>query len=257
MCAFALFLSVDPSLGRVEYSLFSDQTLLEMLFEGFDDETKKKYKDNDGIFRDVCEWSCIKCDDNARVIEIDLDGKNLSGSLELCYVPPKVEFLIISSCGTSKLSGSVDLEQLPDRIYGLSLSDNQLTGELDLTRLPERMHGLSLEKNQLTGEINLSNLPDEMDFLNLESNHFTGEIDFTHLPGGMKYLSLENNQFTGSLVMKRLPHDIRAINVRKNFFNAIAVVDSQTRAQIQLDGSGVTSVVDENGKELDNKRFFE
>ena len=257
MCIFQLLLGVDPSLGRADYSSFSDRTLMEMLIEGFDDGTKKKYQDNDGMFRDVCEWSCIKCDDNVRVIKIDLDRKNLSGSLELCYVPPKVKFLIISSCGTSKLTGSVDLSQLPDRIYGFSLSDNQLTGEIDLTRLPERIHGLSLEKNQLTGEINLSNLPDEMDFLNLESNHFTGEIDFTHLPGGMKYLSLENNQFTGSLVMKRLPHNIRAIDVRKNFFHAVAVVDSQTRAQIQLDGSGVTSIVDENGNELDNKRFFE
>ena len=42
MYAFQIFLSVDPSLGRVDYGLFSDQTLMEMLLEGFDDETKKK-----------------------------------------------------------------------------------------------------------------------------------------------------------------------------------------------------------------------
>ena len=49
MCAFQLLLNVDPSLGRVNYSLMSDQTLMEMLIEGFDDGTKKEYQDDDGM----------------------------------------------------------------------------------------------------------------------------------------------------------------------------------------------------------------
>ena len=69
MCAFQLLLSVDPSLGRVDHSLLSDQTLMEMLFDGFDDKTKNKYKDNNGMYLDVCKWSRITCDDDHRVFK--------------------------------------------------------------------------------------------------------------------------------------------------------------------------------------------
>ena len=62
MCAFQLLVSVDPSLGRLDYSLLSDQTLMEMLIESFDDETKKKYQDGQGMYLDICEWPKIKCD---------------------------------------------------------------------------------------------------------------------------------------------------------------------------------------------------
>ena len=271
MCAFALFHNIDPSLGRVEYSLFSDQTLMEMLFEGFDDETKKQYQDDDGVYRDVCGWSCIKCDDDERVIKIEIYPDNVSGLVELCYVPPKMKVFRIVPFGTGKLTGSVDLAQLPDGIYVFSLSDNQLTGEIDLTRLPERMHGLSLEKNQLSGEIDLSNLPDEIDYLNLESNRLTGEIDLkqlpnnmcelhlnnnqltgsvdlTHLPEKTRQLFLNNNQFSGPFIAKSLPLLINLIDASRNKFDTIAVVSRRANFIINLRESGVTSVVDEEGK---------
>ena len=44
MCAFQLFLTVEPSLGRVDYSSMSDQTLVEMLIEGVHDKKKKEYQ---------------------------------------------------------------------------------------------------------------------------------------------------------------------------------------------------------------------
>ena len=187
MCAFALFLSVDPSLGRVDYKLLSDQTLMEMLIEGFDDETKKRYQDYEGMYRDVCKWSCIKCDDSGRVIEIIMDDEDLGGSLELCYVPPKVKVLNINWWLGSRLTGPVDL---------------------------------------------------------------------THLPEGMESLCLKNNRLSGSLVIKNVPQWLDIIDLRGNQFNAIAVVDAKTNATIQLKDSGVTSVVDENGKELDMQRFL-
>ena len=147
MCASQLFLSTDSSLGRVGYSLFSDQTLMEMLVDGFDDETKEEYQDNHGMYLDVCGWSCIKCDDDERVVQIELGSETLSGSLELCYVPPKVKVLDISS----RLTGSVDLRQLPDEMSKLHLNNSQLTGEIDLTQLPDGMYDLYLSSNQLTG----------------------------------------------------------------------------------------------------------
>ena len=280
MFTFALFVSIDPSLGRVDYSLFSDQTLMEMFIEGFDDETKKKYKNNDGMYRYACEWSSVKCDDEQRVIEIDIDSRGLSGSLELCYAPPKLERLMISTWrGESKLTGSAVLKQLPDGMKDISIENNQLTGEVDLinlpdgmkylqldnnlftgevdlTQLPKIMKWLSLQANELSGEIDLTQLQDGMEDLHLNKNHFTGNVVLTHLPKGMQKLLLQNNLLSGSVIIKRLPQGMEMIDLRDNNFNAIAVVGPETEANINLKGSGVTSVVDENGAELDMKPFW-
>ena len=68
VCFFALLLTVDPSVGRLDYSLMSDQSLMEMRIEILDDISKKKYKDNDGMYLDACDWSVIKCNGDERVI---------------------------------------------------------------------------------------------------------------------------------------------------------------------------------------------
>ena len=278
MCALQILLTLDPSLGRVDYRLLSDQTLMEMLFCGFDDESNKEFQDNDGMYLEVCGWPGVKCDDDQRVIEIYIDSKNLSGSLELFYIPPKVKRLNISSWCRSQLAGSVDLAHLPNGIESLDLNYNQLTGEINLTQLPDEMEllylnnnqlagqvdlthlangikRLFLNDNQLTGEIDLTHLPYGILFLSLENNQLMGQIDLTHLPEAMTYLYLQNNQLSGSLVIKKLPLWVNVIDVRGNHFNAIAVFDSKTRAHIDLKGSGVTSVVDENGREQDVKLF--
>ena len=90
MCVLQLFRSVDPSLGRLEYRLMSDQALMEMLIDGFDDVTKKRYQDNHGMYLDVCELSCVQCDKDERVFEIRINSENSNGSIEISYVPPKV-----------------------------------------------------------------------------------------------------------------------------------------------------------------------
>ena len=255
MCDFQIFLSVDPSIGRVDYSLMSDQTLMELFVDGFDEETKKKYQDNEGMYLDVCQWPQVECDDGERVIEIGADCRYISGSIQLCYVPAKVRALNLKPPWTSKLTGSVDLTCLPEGMQTLRLNDHQLSGEIDLTQLPVRMCNLELKDNQLTGEIDLTHLPGSLSRLFLTSNQLSGKVDLTHLPYGMVYLHLENNQFAGSLVINSLSNGIY-INAQGNHFNAVAVVDSEAFAMVNLRGSGVTSVVDENGREIDIKQFL-
>ena len=280
MCALQLFLNADPSLGRVDYSSLSDQTLMEMLVEGLDDETKQEYQDDDGAYLEVCDWPCVKCDVSERVIEIGVDSSDIRGSIQLCYVPPKVKVLKVTpSFPGSELSGSVDLTQLPVGMQVLDLQNNILTGEVDLTRLPSETESLSLGHNQLTWEINITQLPDGMQKLFLDNNQLTGKVDLTKLPKGMNVLRLQYNQFTGAIDLGNLPDEMTylflqnnkfsgsfvakglassmAINAQGNQFNAVAVIGSKTDAAIKLRGSGVTSVVDENGKEMDMNRFFE
>ena len=183
MYAFHLFISADPYLGRLDYSLLSDQALMEMFIEGFDEQTKKTYQDKHGMYLDVCEWSCIECDDDGRVVEVDIGIADMSGSLDLFYVPPKVQELYVGSGHKSDLTGSVELEHLPVGVYVLILTNNRLTGEIDLPQLPDGMQILNLNNNQLTGEIDLTHLPDGMRIIYLQNNQLTGEINLTHLSG--------------------------------------------------------------------------
>ena len=129
-----------------------------------------------------CEWLDVTCDADKRVIQIEIEGHDVGGSLELCYVPPEVRQLKISTLGKSKLTGTADLTKLPDGIQVLDLRNNQLTGELDITQLPESMLDLCLSGNQFSGEIDLTNLPVSLRRRSLGNNHFTGEIDLTHVP---------------------------------------------------------------------------
>ena len=107
-----------------------------------------------------------------------------------------------------------------------------------------------LNTNEITGQIDLTRLPDEIQCPNLESNNFTGEVDLTQLPDGILCLFLKNNQLSGSFVIKQLPAGIIIVDARGNRFHCVAVFNSETHAAIQLQGSDVTLIVDENGKHL-------
>ena len=159
MYSFVMLRSIDPSLGRVDFSSLPDQTFMEMLIDGFDDETKRLYQDSEGMYLDVCEWSCVKCDEFQSVVSIR-DNKAVSGSFQLRYIPPTVKDFQISQ---KKLTGSIDLAQLPESIEFLYLQQNQLEGSVDLTQLPERMKRLYLNRNQFQSSIVLTQLPEGME----------------------------------------------------------------------------------------------
>ena len=288
MCATQIILTVDPNLGRVDLHSFSDQTLMEMLIEGFTEETKQRYKDERGVYLDVCEWESVRCDEAASVVEIQ-EYNGLRGSLQLAYTPAKVRKIHTSDTELSgsiqltnlpesirelklirnAFSGALELTQMPRGMVGLTLNRNQFTGSVDLTKLPECMRDLSLAQNTLTGSVDLTKLPGGIEDVSLYNNQFTGSIDLTHLPQHMKYLGLHENQFAGSIDLTNLPQSmshlyllnnaftgsfvavniplkLRRLSASGNHFDAIAVVDSETNAQILLIDSGVKSVIDEN-----------
>ena len=225
--------SVDPHLGHVDYRSLSDQTLMELLIEGFDESSKKIYQDKDGVYLDVCEWHCVKCDDAGMVVEVvDCSRRKVSGPLALCYLPPKLRILTMDFKG---LTGSVDLAHLPGSLTELELENNELTGSIDLTQLPPYM-----------------------EILNLGSNRFEGSIDLTRLPERMESLFLDDNRLTGSFIATNLPHSLEEIDASRNQFGALAVVESKTNAKTMLlfIESGVTSVVDENGDKAVQRVFF-
>ena len=243
MCAPVVLLSVDPNLGHVDYASFSDQTLMEMLYEGFDERAKKRYQDKSGNYLDVCEWESVACDDDERVVAI-IEEDDVSGSLELRYIPPKVQEVHISQ---KNLVGSIELGDLPRNMENLYLCENEFCGSANLTQLPDEMLKLSLNINKLTGSLDLTNLPHRIQEIRLQVNQFTGSIDLAHLPQKLVLLSLYDNKLTGDFIAKNISPSLRNMYASGNQFNAVAVVESPTSAHFVLVNSGVKSLVDENG----------
>ena len=228
---------------RVDYTSLSDQTLMELLFEGFDEDTQQRYQDSDGTYLDVFQWACVKCDKERSVIQISRSGCT-SGSLHLRYLPPKFQSLQMSYTG---LAGSIDLTHLPQTMANIYLVGNVLTGSIELNQLPETLELLSLGSNMLVGCIDLAHLPREMFYLGLGNNKFEGSIDLTQLPESMHYIYLQYNRLSGSFHATNLPPNLGEIDASGNKFRPTAVVDSRTRAKFRLCNAGVVSVVDQNG----------
>ena len=238
-----LLYSVDPSLGRVDYSSFSDQTLMEMVFEGFDEVTKQRYQDEYDTYIDVCAWSCVECDADERVIEVK-EYSEIIGTIQLSYLPSKLKALYMQKM---QLKGSVELANLPESMEILNLRYNRLTGSIDLTHLPNRMEQLYLKSNQCSGSLDLTLLPESMRFLYLDNNQFSGSVDVSRLPRNMQQLMLQKNQLSGSFGATNISHCLKLLDASRNKFSAKAVVDLLIYADINLIVSGVTAVVDENG----------
>ena len=246
---FSLALTADPALGRVDYNSLTDQTLMEMLADGFDEATRKRYQDSEGLYLDIADWLCARFDDDENVIDIK-ECRNTRGSLHLHCIPPNVRKFVLT---WQKLEGSIDLAILPKNIECLILAGNELTGSIDLSRLPNRLRLLALNSNRFTGSIDLTQLPHSMEDLNVAFNRLSGSLNFDTLPAKLHTVRLQNNAFTGTFNAPHLPPDLQTLNASRNKFSESAVVDSQTTAEIDIFGSGVTSVVDENGNAVVGK----
>ena len=72
---------------------------MKMFSEGFDDSTKRIYRDANKVYLGVCEWLCVQCDADGRVVEIEIDSRHVLGSLDISYALPKVEVLNTVSGG--------------------------------------------------------------------------------------------------------------------------------------------------------------
>ena len=66
---------------------------------------------------------------------------------------------------------------------------------------------------------------------------------------------MENNSFSDAFIATNLPPRLREVDARRSQLSDIAVIESQTSAQIGLNGSDVKSVVDENGNKTGRTVF--
>lgn len=184
-----------------------------------------------GIDCDPCGWYGVSCDENDRVICIDLDGipdcsndaeggNNLIGILPTEFdALPFLEGLFLSEnglsgtipdfanlpnlthfyCRSNGLDGSIpDFSNLPNLSY-FGCENNQLIGNIpDFLNLPN-LGFFSCANNQLTGNIpDFSNLS-KLSYFGCEFNQLVGSIpDFSNLPN-LEVISCNNNQLSGEI----------------------------------------------------------
>ena len=97
------------------------------------------------------------------------------------------------------------------------------------------------------GSVDLTQLPESLEYLDVERNNLIGSLYLGQLPAAMRDLFLSCDSFTGSFSAANLPIELQRISAFENEFCAIAVVNSQTKAKINLEDSGVPAVFDEKG----------
>ena len=181
MCI-ALFVQT-ADIGRVDFASLSDQTLMEMLVEGFSEEIETKFQDEHGIFKDVCSWGGVKCDDEDNVTSITLIAQNAPISLE--YIPPNVKRFEMY---TADLTGTLETSGLPRHLKHFAIGGNGFTGTVNFPEFPGDLRVISLYSNEFSGSAILDALPRSLRVLIFRRNNFSGSLCLTNLPPNLKHL---------------------------------------------------------------------
>ena len=245
----ALFLvAIDSSLGRVDISSFTDQTLVEMLVSEFSDESKRLFQDDSGAFRDVCTWQDFSCDADGRLTVIYGYGQ-FDGTIEFAYLPSKLEEFTVDY---SELYGTLETSVLPACMRRFSILDGKFHGTVDFTSLPKRMEYFNVACNTFTGSAVLDSLPDNLVTLNVYQNQFSGTLCLTNLPLSLMNLSVSNNQFSGKFHLANASENI-SVYAEKNAFCGTAVIQEHIDL-VAIGRSGVKAVFDEFGEEHGSKK---
>mmetsp|Transcript_2186 Transcript_2186/g.3417 ORF Transcript_2186/g.3417 Transcript_2186/m.3417 type:complete len:229 (-) Transcript_2186:6-692(-) len=189
-----LYISIDPSLGKVDKSSLSQQTLMELLIQDIDNKS-----DICGLPenpKDISEWRDVSFNDSNEITQINWGCEELNGSIHLEWLPLTVAKVDIWNkfFSDAVLTGTLDLSNLPASLRYLWLRGNEYFGEIDLTRLPGGMLELDVSYNRLSGRLDLTRLPDGIEVLLLQQNCFSGETNLSELPDSLVDFNVSNNR---------------------------------------------------------------
>uniref|UniRef100_A0A7S4UM28 Leucine-rich repeat protein n=1 Tax=Paramoeba aestuarina TaxID=180227 RepID=A0A7S4UM28_9EUKA len=207
-------INADPeSLGRLEYTMMSQQSLMELLIDGF--ESKSVACGRAKTTRDLSEGKGVTLTESGDVDSIVWNECQLSGKIDLQWLPPTVtEFRMRNN----RIKGTVSCEMLPESLVFFTVNSNKLIGSLDLTRLPKTLQQLYAASNRLSGSLNLENLPITLVGLALWGNNFSGSVCLTKLPQTLISLSMDQNKLSGTIDLTKLPSGIQSVYLSKNEF---------------------------------------
>ena len=261
--------TADPTIGRFDTNMLSDQACMELLIENIADETKAYFQDKDGAFLDIGEWRGVTIDDIGNITQVSFTA-TFRGTFSLAYIPRRVKQFKINMCrahgsletatlpeGIEKLflkhtqmSGTIDLRQVPASLTHFDVVYSSFSGSCDLTALPPKMVMLDLSHNAFSGEISLDSLPETMQCLYLYENSFCGEISLEKLPRAMTYLNISGNKLCGQFTLLRPMPVLDALHADRNNFAARVRVHSSLHGVVSLGENvpEITECIDEKGK---------
>ena len=239
---FQLHAADDKHLSRLDPSLLSQQALMEMVVDGFED--KSAYQDEHGNYTDYSTWEGVECDEDGEIkafnfnffarryvsprerkiplplqflpqtlINVKFFALNFTGSLSTRDLFAGLQKLEILKCG---LAGTVDFAHFPRTLERLSLDENRFCGNLDMQSLPDSMSHFSASFNQFSGPVCFANLPTSLEILNLRSNQLCGEIRLPELPIGLKIIHLSYNFFAGEVHIEPDTLNLKELDLLKN-----------------------------------------
>ena len=209
-------LTADPSLGRIDYSLLSDQALMEILFDGIRTDNDASIRDENGNFNDISEWNYIKCIGDS-VSEIKIHGSHISDKqFPFEFIPPRVT--VFQTGVSSNLHGTLDPSVLPHSLIVFDVAWNKLHGSVDLRSFPEKLHEIYIHNNSFSGSLDLTSLPASIMRLDASENAFSGEVSLNHLPSKIERLFFNQNSLSGSIFIEKLPETLIYLALDENEF---------------------------------------
>uniref|UniRef100_A0A7S4N577 Leucine-rich repeat protein n=1 Tax=Paramoeba aestuarina TaxID=180227 RepID=A0A7S4N577_9EUKA len=196
--SFVIVMTADLYLGKVDKSTFPQQTLMEMLVNGF--TAKNRLIDEMNDYKDIENWAGVKFNDIQEVIVVEWrDFQRLhfpdGGTLEIRWLPPTVEIFALTG---SNMEGTLETSLLPQVMYKLYIQRNKLSGTVDLSRMPPKMSFFVVHTNAFSGSLRMTNLPDSLESLLLFRNRFSGPLVVANLPE--KFVAIVGETSIGDIV---------------------------------------------------------
>jgi len=206
-------MSADSSLGKVDKSSFSQQTLMELFIQNI---VHKELLCRDATEpADISEWTHVDLNAYGEVDAIHWQDTGVEGQLGFQWLPDSVRRLCIER---NVFSGIVDCRCLPPDLESLEMEMNAFSGSLDLDALPRRLEFVNFNENRLSGEVSLTNLPPQLEILFLSINELSGSVNLEALPKTMDQLFLHDNAFSGTVCLTRLPSSLSLLTLDRNHF---------------------------------------
>ena len=212
-----LLYAMDPALGRLDYDSLSDQALMEMLISGMEDQEKKEFQDENGNFKDACEWKGflrkVECEsdrvDDIMFLHIKLSDRQFPFE----FIPPLVTSFVSSFC---EMHGTLHTPHIPRGLIRFEVARANLHGTINFAALPRKLQKLIISFNDFSGSCVLSDLPDTLISFKVSHNNFSGEIALNSLPLALKEIDLSNNNLIGSINIVRLPPSLVTMDLSEN-----------------------------------------
>ena len=253
-----LFTLVDPlALGRLDYLSMSQQALMECLVAQLNENSLQIFRDENKNFKDISEWTGVKCNDDGDVVQIEWNDSGrhgMQGSIDFQWIPPTVKTLKLQMFTSApSLIGSLDVHVLPQSLHTLfmrihtndptdqiaisgSFSDLPESMEtvdtlrctlhmpLCLIGIPQRLHKIYIRDHEF-GNIDLRCDSTALTNLMLTKGSRKGTISFFESPPMLAHLDLKENRLVGSVSFQGLPDCLEGISLGDNSFHGTIVFE--------------------------------